>query len=125
MRTDKLTLGFAYLRLSNEEAQSGESSSITNQRMIVENYCKQNGIISKDYNYTKNVTRADYMSIFAKALPDVPLIDGNNGTARRLEYLLAERDLLRREGEGSVIFRTSGDENVYIPLMKRLFDTPI
>ena len=44
MRTDKLTLGFAYLRLSNEEAQEGESSSITNQRMIVQNYCKQNGI---------------------------------------------------------------------------------
>jgi len=61
----------------------------------------------------------------AKALPGVPLIDGNNGTARRLEYLLAERDLLRREGEGSVTFRTSGDENVYIPLMKRLFATPI
>jgi len=37
-------LGFAYLRLSNEEAQGGESSSITNQRMIVQNYCKQNGI---------------------------------------------------------------------------------
>lgn len=44
MRTDKLTLGFAYLRLSNEEAQGGEPSSITNQRMIVQNYCKQNGI---------------------------------------------------------------------------------
>lgn len=44
VRTDKLTLGFAYLRLSNEEAQGGESSSITNQRMIVQNYCKQNGI---------------------------------------------------------------------------------
>ena len=44
VRTDKLMLGFAYLRLSNEEAQGGESSSITNQRMIVQNYCKQNGI---------------------------------------------------------------------------------
>jgi len=44
MKTDKLTLGFAYLRLSNEEAQGGESSSITNQRMIVQNFCKQNGI---------------------------------------------------------------------------------
>lgn len=44
MRNDRLTLGFAYLRLSNEEAQGGESSSITNQRMIVQNYCKQNGI---------------------------------------------------------------------------------
>lgn len=44
MRTDKLTLGFAYLRLSNEEAQGGESSSITNQRMIVQNYCRQNSV---------------------------------------------------------------------------------
>ena len=44
MKTGRFTLGFAYLRLSNEEAQGGESSSITNQRMIVENYCKQNGI---------------------------------------------------------------------------------
>ncbi|WP_279285689.1 recombinase family protein [Colidextribacter sp. OB.20] len=32
------------MRLSNEEAQGGESSSITNQRMIVQNYCKQNNI---------------------------------------------------------------------------------
>lgn len=44
MRTDKLAIGFAYLRLSREEAQSGESSSITNQRAIVQNYCKQQGI---------------------------------------------------------------------------------
>ena len=44
MRTDKIGLAYAYLRLSNEEAQSGESASITNQRIIVENYCKQNGI---------------------------------------------------------------------------------
>ena len=44
MKTGRFTLGFAYLRLSNEEAQGGESSSITNQRMIVQNYCKQNGI---------------------------------------------------------------------------------
>lgn len=44
MKTGRFTLGFAYLRLSNEEAQGGESSSITNQRMIVQNYCKQNSI---------------------------------------------------------------------------------
>ena len=36
MKTGRFTLGFAYLRLSNEEAQGGGSSSITNQRMIVE-----------------------------------------------------------------------------------------
>lgn len=44
MRTNKKLLAFAYLRLSNEEAQGGESSSITNQRMIIETYCRQNGI---------------------------------------------------------------------------------
>lgn len=44
MRIEQKKLCFAYLRLSNEEAQKGESSSISNQRMIVENYCKQNGI---------------------------------------------------------------------------------
>ncbi len=30
MKTGRFTLAFAYLRLSNEEAQGGESSSITN-----------------------------------------------------------------------------------------------
>ncbi len=44
MRTDKWTPAFAYLRLSNEEARGGESASITNQRMIVQNYCAQNGL---------------------------------------------------------------------------------
>ena len=44
MRTIQKNIAFAYYRLSREEAQSGESSSITNQRMIVSNYCKQNGM---------------------------------------------------------------------------------
>ncbi len=34
MRTDKMTLAFAYLRLSNEEAREGESSSISSQEDI-------------------------------------------------------------------------------------------
>ncbi len=61
----------------------------------------------------------------AKALPGVPLIDGNDGTARRLEFLLKERKLLREEGEGSVCFMTSGEEAVYLPRMEMLFHTPI
>lgn len=44
MRTDNLALAFAYLRLSIEEANKGESSSITNQRAIVQNYCRQHGL---------------------------------------------------------------------------------
>ena len=36
---------YGYVRLSKEEAQGGESSSITNQKMIITNYCEQNGLI--------------------------------------------------------------------------------
>lgn len=35
---------FAYYRLSREEAQAGESTSISNQKKIVEAYCEQNNI---------------------------------------------------------------------------------
>ena len=45
MKPGRLTLAFAYLRLSREEAQRGESSSITNQRLVISNYCKQNNIV--------------------------------------------------------------------------------
>ncbi len=42
--SDKGALAFAYLRLSREEIQGSESGSITNQRMIISNYCSQNQI---------------------------------------------------------------------------------
>ena len=45
MRTDIRRIAFAYLRLSNEEAAEGESSSIKNQRMIIQDYCDRNDII--------------------------------------------------------------------------------
>lgn len=44
MRTDIRRIAFAYLRLSNEEAAEGESSSIKNQRMIIQDYCDRNEI---------------------------------------------------------------------------------
>ncbi len=44
MRIEQNKIAFAYLRLSREEALKSESSSITNQRMFVTNYCQQNGI---------------------------------------------------------------------------------
>lgn len=44
MRIEQNKIAFAYFRLSREEAQKSESSSITNQRMIVNKYCEQNGI---------------------------------------------------------------------------------
>lgn len=45
MKTDIRNIGFSYLRLSDEDIQAGESSSITNQRRIINDYCKQNRII--------------------------------------------------------------------------------
>jgi len=41
MRTDTLPLAFDYLRLSDEEANAGESSSITNQRNLIMDYLRQ------------------------------------------------------------------------------------
>lgn len=44
MRADRDKKTFAYLRLSREEAQSGESASIKNQRLMITNYCTQHGL---------------------------------------------------------------------------------
>ncbi len=44
MNYKNLSLAVAYLRLSDDEKRSGESSSIQNQRMLVEDYCRRNGI---------------------------------------------------------------------------------
>ena len=61
----------------------------------------------------------------AELLPGVPLIDGNDGTARRLKSLLEQGDMLREGGEGGVKFMTSGDEAVFIPLMEKLYRIPV
>lgn len=45
-----ISIAFIYLRLSNEDKRLGESGSITNQRKILENYCKtHNIIIAKEF----------------------------------------------------------------------------
>lgn len=46
MQTDNKTrIAFAYLRLSREESKNGsESSSIQNQRVIIQDFCERNGI---------------------------------------------------------------------------------
>ena len=63
--------------------------------------------------------------VLSELLPNVPLVDGNDGTARRLTDLLEKGGLLREDGEGGVRFMTSGDPAVYIPLMEKLFRVPI
>lgn len=50
----------------------------------------------------------------------VQVMDGNLGTARQLARVLCQRGLERSEGEGSVVFQTSGDEAGVVPQMRRL-----
>ena len=50
-----------------------DHTGVTPWYNIYVDYCKENGIISKEYNYGEFVTRAGYMEIFAKALPDEAL----------------------------------------------------
>ncbi|MCL2812533.1 MAG: glutamate racemase [Clostridia bacterium] len=57
----------------------------------------------------------------AAFFPATPLLDGNLGTARQLERLLAERNLLRAgHRQGTLTLETSGDAKIIIPLMQRM-----
>lgn len=47
MGTEQKKIAVAYYRLSREESLKGESSSITNQRSIVRDYCEKNDILLK------------------------------------------------------------------------------
>ena len=62
--------------------------------------------------------------LFRESAPQIPLFDGNDGTARRLRYLLEEGNMRSASGSGGVEFLTSGDGNVFIPRMKQLFELP-
>ena len=44
MRSDKQKLAYTYIRLSSEDANEGESASISNQRNIIRSYCDREGI---------------------------------------------------------------------------------
>lgn len=46
--TPRVTIAYAYYRLSQEEANEGQSSSILNQEKIVRDYCARNGIALLD-----------------------------------------------------------------------------
>ena len=46
MKTGRFSMGFAYLWLSNEETQGGESSGIANQQAFLEDYAQRNGFIN-------------------------------------------------------------------------------
>ena len=52
--------------------------------------------------------------------PGVCVLDGNEGTARQLARVLAEKCLLKPEGQGSVRLETSGDPAAALPVMERL-----
>jgi len=55
-------------------------------------------------------------------LPEtVSVLDGNEGTARQLRRVLAQRNLLSG-GQGSVTLETSGDPERVLPVMQRLLE---
>ena len=55
-------------------------------------------------------------------LPERILItDGNLGTARQLQRVLESHGLLRKAGEGSVTLQTTGNSEMLLPVMSRLY----
>lgn len=59
--------------------------------------------------------------VLAQILPEsIPVLDGNQGTARQLARVLEEHELNNLTGEGSIKLETSGDAAVAIPVMERL-----
>ena len=53
--------------------------------------------------------------------PTVSVLDGNEGTARQLRRVLAQRELLA-DGQGSVTLETSGNPVLVLPVMQRLLE---
>lgn len=53
--------------------------------------------------------------------PQVLILDGNAGTARQLQRVLAQQHLLNPHG-GRVRFETSGDASLVLPLMHQLME---
>ncbi|MEG0766546.1 MAG: glutamate racemase [Clostridia bacterium] len=52
------------------------------------------------------------------------IVDGNMGTVRQLQRVLARQGLLRTEGTGRVMLMTSGDASLLLPRMQRLLEIP-
>jgi glutamate racemase len=60
-----------------------------------------------------------------RAMPGALLFDGNEGTARRLQDVLGAEGLLNAEGPGSVEFITTGDPDVFMPIIRMLLELPL
>lgn len=60
-------------------------------------------------------------SAIERLMPGAELFDGNEGTARHLEEVLRSLDLLNPVGPGSVEFLTSGDPDIYLPIIDALY----
>lgn len=60
MTTQPFPLVAAYMRLSREEEHSGESASITNQRAIIEAYCKEHNLTLVDEFADDGYTGANF-----------------------------------------------------------------
>lgn len=73
---EAVKLAACMYKLSTEGNVDFEQSSPWYMTFV--EYAKANNIISKDYDWEKKATRAEYMDIFSKALPSEKLNDVNN-----------------------------------------------
>ena len=64
-------------------------------------------------------------SEISKALGGIPLYDGNEGTARQLRRVLAQRGMLCCEKTGKVELYTSSDDSAALKTKRMLLDMPI
>ena len=61
--------------------------------------------------------------LLREILPErIQVLDGNLGTARQLRRVLEGRDLLCENAQGGVEFLTSGQPEIILPQMQRLFE---
>ncbi len=64
-------------------------------------------------------------SAIQAVMPGAELFDGNEGTARHLEDVLRSMDLINPVGPGTVEILTSGDPDIYLPIIDTLYGLPM
>jgi DNA invertase Pin-like site-specific DNA recombinase len=100
-KTDKIT--YLYGRLSDEDANKGDSLSIENQKKILMKYAEDNGFTNCEYVYDDGYSGGDWKRpAFCKMIEDVECVNGHS------QGFIAVRARLSESGifSGDIIPRT-------------------
>ena len=107
-----------------EFAERGETESTALDEYLISLFKPYAGV-----NITAAVLGCTHYTFLAKAiakaLPHARLYDGNEGTARQLKRVLEANKLLGAQSGGSVKMYTSGNAEVLLPIMQKLYNTKI